>query len=170
MFFDLTIFYLAPNISRMLAASSDNMEGLGVSTPHSKRSNAPKPRIWLGVTNGLKEAKEAIENQNLDVAEQLLREILEFAPAEPETWHILAAILNRQGHIEEARECLRRVIKLNETNISHQTDLPVSKRMAKLLWLQEDQASALNMLAELLLESPDDAELKALQQIWIAAS
>ena len=150
----------------MLAASTDNMEGLGVASSSSKRPNAPKPRIWLGVKEGLTQAKDAIENQNLDLAEQLLREIIEFAPAEAEPWHILAAILNRQGHIEDARTCLKRVIKLNDTSISLHDDLPVSKRMAKLLWIQEDHPAALNMLAQLLLASPDDSELKALQQIW----
>ena len=150
----------------MLAASSDNMEGLGVPSTSSKRPNAPKPRIWLGVKKGLEEAKDAIENKNLEVAEQLLREILEFAPAEPETWHILAAILNRKGHKEEAKDLLRRVLKLKETNITLQSDLPVARRMAKLLWAQDDQPAALAMLAELLIDSPEDAELLALQQTW----
>ncbi|MDX8388108.1 MAG: hypothetical protein R8M46_06195 [Ghiorsea sp.] len=157
-------------MSRMLAASTDNMEGLGAPAASSSRPNAPKPRIWLGVTKGLLEAKEAIENQNLDIAEQLLREILEFAPAEPETWHILAAILNRREQFDEARELLRRAIKLKDTNISLQTDLPVSKRMAKLLWAQEDKPAALTMLAELLLASPDDKELEALHQTWTHTS
>ncbi|MCF6208280.1 MAG: hypothetical protein L3J61_02680 [Ghiorsea sp.] len=164
--FDLTAIHFMPNISRMLAASTDNMEGLGASGTSSKDENAPKPRIWLGVKKGLQEAKNAIENQNLTLAEQLLREILEFAPAEPETWHILAAILNRQGQVDEAKVCLRRVIKLKETNIELQTDLPVSKRMAKLLWTQDEQAAALAMLAELLLDASDDRELLALQQTW----
>jgi Flp pilus assembly protein TadD len=103
------------------------------------------------------------------LAEQLLREVLEFAPAEVETWHILAAILNRQGQLDEARQCLKRVIKLKETHISLQTDLPVSKRMAKLLWAQDEPDTALAMLAELLLTSPEDQTLIALQQTWTAS-
>jgi len=168
--FELTQLYFMLNISRMLAASNDDMEGLGLPNSTSTRPNAPKPRIWLGVKNGLAEAKVAIEAKNLDVAEQLLREILEFAPAEPETWHILAAILNRQGHVEEARELLKRVLKLRDTNISLQTNLPVSKRMAKLLWAQDDQGAALTMLAELLVDAPEDTELQALHQIWTEIS
>ena len=150
----------------MLAASSDNMEGLGAPSSSSKNPNAPKPRIWLGVKEGLKEAKQAIQDKNLDVAEQLLREILEFAPAEPEPWHILAAILNRKGEVEQARTCLKRTIKIQNTNIELQSDLPASKRMAKILWAQDEHTPALNMLAELLLDAPNDKELQALQQTW----
>jgi hypothetical protein len=51
-----------------------------------------------------------------------------------------------------------------------QTDLPVSKRMAKLLWAQDEQAAALAMLAQLLLDASDDRELLALQQTWTATS
>ena len=154
----------------MLAASTDNMEGLGAPNSSSKNPNAPKPRIWLGVKEGLAEAKTAIEDKNLDVAEQLLREVLEFAPAEPEPWHILAAILNRKGEMDEARKCLKRTLTIQAANIELQSDLPVSKRMAKLLWSQDDEAAALNMLAELLLDSPDDKELQALQQTWTSTS
>ncbi len=164
--FDLTLFCFMLTISRMLAASSENMEGLASPSSKSRNPNAPKPRIWLGVKEGLKEAKEAVEHKNLALAEQLLREILEFAPAEPEPWHILAAVLNRKGEINEARECLKRTLKIQDANIELQSDLPASKRMAKLLWSQEETAAALNMLAELLLASPDDTELKALQQTW----
>ena len=154
----------------MLAASSDNMEGLGAPSSNSRNPNAPKPRIWLGVKEGLKEAKEAVENKNLALAEQLLREVLEFAPAEPEPWHILAAVLNRKGEKEEARECLKRTLLIQETDIELQSDLPSSKRMAKLLWAQDEASAALNMLAELLLESPNDKELIALQQTWTSTT
>ena len=168
--FCLTRFSFLRNISRMLAASSDNMEGLGSLNPPSKHPNAPKPRIWLGVKEGLIEAKQAIENKNLVLAEQLLREILEFAPAEPEPWHILAAVLNRKGDFEEAKACLKRTLIIQETNIEVQSDLPISKRVAKLLWAQNENAAALNMLAELLLAQPEDAELQALQQTWTLTS
>ncbi len=154
----------------MLAASTDNIKELDVQGSLSDQINAPKPRIWPGVKAGLTEAKEAIENKNLTLAEQLLREILEFAPAEPEPWHILAAILNRKGDKDEAKACLRRALKIKKTNIELQPALPASKRMAKLLWAQDDTSAALNMLAELLLESPDDQELIALQQTWTATT
>jgi len=146
------------------------MEGLDASSSQTQADKPAKPRIWLGVKKGLQAAKDAIENKDLNLAEELLREVIEFAPAEPETWHILAAILNRQGQLDEAKVCLRRVIKLKETNIELQTDLPVSKRMAKLLWAQDEQAAALAMLAQLLLDASDDRELLALQQTWTATS
>jgi len=166
----LTAIHFMPNISRMLAASTNNMEGLDASSSQAQENKPAKPRIWLGVKKGLQAAKDAIENKDLTLAEELLREVIEFAPAEPETWHILAAILNRQGQVDEAKVCLRRVIKLKETNIELQTDLPVSKRMAKLLWTQDEQAAALAMLAELLLDASDDRELLALQQTWTATT
>ncbi|MDQ6980232.1 MAG: tetratricopeptide repeat protein [Ghiorsea sp.] len=168
--FDLTAIHFMPNISRMLAASTDNMEGLDASSSQTQEEKPAKPRIWLGVKKGLQAAKDAIENKDLTLAEKLLREVIEFAPAEPEAWHILAAVLNRQGQVDEAKICLRRVIKLKETNIELQTDLPVSKRMAKLLWTQNEQAAALTMLAELLLDIAGDTELLELQQTWTATT
>ena len=153
----------------MLAASSDNVEGLDTSEHAATHPNSPKPHVWPGVKTGLSKAKQAIQHKNLALAEQILREILEFAPAEPEPWHILAAILNRKGKVDEARQCLKRTLKIQNTSIELQSDLPVSKRMAKLLWQQHEHAAALNMLAELLLASPDDQELQALQQTWTKA-
>jgi len=158
------------NISRMVTVSSDNLEGLGSTGSSSRNPDAPKPRIWLGVKKGLEEAKVSIDNKNLTVAEQVLREILEFAPAEPEPWHILAAILNRKGDFQEARQCLKRTLKIQNTNIELQADLPASKRMAKILWSQNEHVNALNMLAVLLLATPDDKELQALQQTWTSIS
>jgi len=150
----------------MLAASTDNMEELDSSAFSHKGSDIPKPHLWLGVKNGLNKAKLAIENKNLTLAEQRLREVLEFAPAEFEAWHILAAILNRNGQADEARQCLKRVMKLKETHISSHPELPASKRMAKLLWTKHEPDAALTMLAELLLQSPDDKALLDLQQTW----
>jgi len=40
--------------------------------------------------------------------------------------------------------------------------------VAKLLWAQHDRAGALDMLAELLLKTPDDPILLELQQQWTA--
>ncbi|MDQ7003858.1 MAG: hypothetical protein Q9N67_02605 [Ghiorsea sp.] len=156
-----------PNISRMLAASSENMEGFGATDSSSEYPNVPKPHIWLGVKEGLTQAKQAIEHKNLTLAEEVLREVIEFAPAEPEAWHILAAILNRKGAIEEAKVCLKRRLTIHKTNIQLQSELPVSKRVAKLLWAQHENEAALDMLATLLLHQPDDAELLALQQTWV---
>ena len=153
------------NMRRMLAASTNNMEEPKPIPSSSKLESVPKPHVWKGVKAGLLEAKEAIENKNLDTAEALLREVIEFAPAETETWHILAAVLNRKGKIEEAKACLKRVLKHKEASISLKAELPASKRMAKILWAQGDHDSALNMLAELILASPDD-ELIQLQQKW----
>ncbi len=154
------------NMRRMLAASTENMEDSESFTPSLKRENTPTPHVWRGVKAGIEEAKDAIENKDLDTAEALLREVIEFAPAQSESWHILAAVLNRKGQVDEARDCMRRVIKLNNTNISLQSELPASKRMARILWNQGDHAAALNMLAQLLLASPNDAELNELQQTW----
>ncbi len=158
------------NISRMLAASTENMEETESFIPSLKRENTPTPHVWRGVKTGIHEAKAAIESKDLESAEALLREVLEFAPAQPEPWHILAAVLNRKGQKGEARECLSRVIKLNKTNIALKTDLPASKRMAKILWSQGERPSALNMLAELIIASPDEPELQALQQTWMTTS
>ncbi|MDQ6988409.1 MAG: hypothetical protein Q9M19_00900, partial [Mariprofundaceae bacterium] len=129
----------------------------------SKARVVPKPNNWSGVAAGMRCAKQAIETKDLKAAEQHLREVLEFAPAEAEAWHILAAVLNRQGVTDEAKDCLRRMQKL-----SKKVDdvLPASQRMAKLLWAQGEQEAAMVMLNQLLEQSPDAAALLSLQQQW----
>jgi len=150
----------------MLTASLGDMEGLEMSKALPNARHMPKPNNWSGVLAGLERAKHAIESKDLNGAEQHLREILEFAPAQAEAWHILAAVLNRKGEKSEARDCLRRMQKL-----THKPDitLPVSQRMAKLLWAQDDRQAAMHMLAELSLAAPDDETLIALQQQWSEA-
>lgn len=160
------MLFFKANVKRMLTASSDVVEGL--STPHSTAifPESVQQQGWIGVTAGIRAAKLAIEAKELERAENYLREVLEFVPAESEAWHILAAVVNRQGHVEEARACLKRVIKLKQARISPDAQLPVARRVAKLLWAQHDRAAALDMLAELLLKSPHDHALLELQQQW----
>jgi len=158
----------AGNLSRMLTASSDDVEGLSQKDKPLALYSTEQPKGWIGVTAGIRAAKLAIEDKDLNRAEAYLEEVLEFVPAESEAWHILAAIINRKGDKERARECLKRVVKLKMTRFSPDDALPVTKRVAKLLWAQHDRAGALDMLAELLLKTPDDPILIELQQQWTA--
>ena len=153
----------------MLAESHENMEGLDFPAtqlqPVSSPRNMPKPHNWSGVAAGIDSAKQAIGNKDLVLAEQHLREVIEFAPAQTEAWHILAAILNRKGKRDEARDCLRRTHQLQEVHETASGPLPASKRMAKLMWSQGEHKSALTMLEALVLASPSK-ELLALQEQW----
>jgi len=170
----------------MLAASSGDMKGAeaqdsvlesfpsSFSKPTTNPRTTPKPSNWLGVTAGMVSAKQAIAHKDLPLAERHLRDILEFAPAEAEAWHILAAVLNRQGQREEACACLRRTQQLNNQlkaqPSADDTTLPTSKRMAKLMWSQGDRAEALAMLDMLLLQTPQDDALLQLQCLWLQQS
>ncbi|MDX8383889.1 MAG: hypothetical protein R8M45_07395 [Ghiorsea sp.] len=153
----------------MLAASHENMEGLDLLTANSTAMNTPKnmpkPTNWSGVSAGMDFAKQAIANKDLTLAEHYLREVIEFAPAQTEAWHILAAILNRKGKLDEARDCLRHTHKLKKAHEAPPQPLPASRRMAKIMWAQGEHESALAMLDSLLLTSPNE-ELLLLQKQW----
>ncbi|HXH73167.1 MAG TPA: tetratricopeptide repeat protein [Mariprofundaceae bacterium] len=141
----------------MLAASS--------SAPNSPRPT-PKPTNWRGVTAGLAEAKRLFLAGDLDQAEAHLREVLEFAPAEAKAWAWLGKVLLDKGLEGEAEECLSRARQLLAKQNSA-TDKPAaSATLARLLWQQGDRKTARSMLAVLLMQRPDDAELHELKAKW----
>lgn len=141
----------------MLAASS--------SAPNSPRPT-PKPTNWRGVAAGLAEAKRLFRAGDLEQAEAHLREVLEFAPAETRAWAWLGKVLLDRGQNAEAEECLSRARQLLSRQNST-TDKPAaSATLAKLLWQQGDRKTARSMLAVLLMQRPDDADLHELKVKW----
>jgi len=142
----------------MLAASS--------SAPNSPRST-PKPSNWRGVAEGLVAAKRAFTSHELDTAEEILREVLEFAPAETKAWAWLGKVLLDKGDETEAEACFERARQLlKKKNAPAAAKPAASATLARLLWQQGDHDTARSMLAVLLIQRPDDAELHKLKASW----
>jgi len=142
----------------MLAASS--------SAPNSPRST-PKPSNWRGVAEGLAAAKRVFASRELDTAEEILREVLEFAPAETKAWAWLGKVLLDKGDEAEAEACFERARQLLKKKSAPTTAKPAaSATLARLLWQQGDRDTARSMLALLLIQRPDDAELHRLKERW----
>jgi len=132
--------------------------------PNTSAKEAPKPANWRGVAAGLQEA-ETLATSDPDGAIRILHEVLEFAPTEPRAWQKLGELLQSSGRVDEASQCLARAIQLRNGN-SGKPKLPVSKRLAELLWSQGDHDTARAMLAILLLKRPQDATLSELKAQW----
>jgi len=142
----------------MLAASS--------SAPNSPRST-PKPSNWRGVAEGLAEAKRVFASRELNAAEQILREVLEFAPAETKAWAWLGKVLLDKGEEVEAEACFERARQLlKKKNVPTAAKPAASATLAKLLWQQGDRQTARSMLALLLIQRPDDEDLRKLKESW----
>ncbi|MFQ5582479.1 MAG: tetratricopeptide repeat protein, partial [Mariprofundaceae bacterium] len=92
--------------------------------PNSPRKT-PKPANWLGVTDGLASARQAIEQGKLPYAERILREVLEFAPAEAEAWQWLGKVLQARDRAEEAKACMDRAASLQH-RASREDSKPVA--------------------------------------------
>lgn len=143
----------------MLAASS--------SVPNSQTpANTPKPAIWHGVTEGLASARQAIASGDLARAEQILLELVEFAPAEVRGWKLLARTQRDLGHIREGIISAKRALALQERE--SELDAPASLTLAQLLWQQNEHEQARAMLARLMQQQPDDQRLNDIQQQWDA--
>lgn len=145
------------SLMRMLSASD--------SVPNSRRS-ASIPENWKGVVAGLKEAKRSYRDGRLEHAEKVLREVLEFAPAEAKAWAWLGKVLESMGKGAAAKDCLNRARILLVLESRRKNEHPASLRLARLLWDQGDRNAAREMLAMLLSRRPDDASLLALKREW----
>jgi len=120
------------------------------------------------VTNGIAAAKQAIECGNLAQAEQILYELLEFAPVETRAWKLLARTQRAMGHIRQGISSAKRALQLQNMQIHHAP--PASVTLAKLLWQQGQHKQAKDMLADLLRRQPDNQQLVELRQQWQTGS
>ncbi|HXH64368.1 MAG TPA: hypothetical protein VNH42_02535 [Mariprofundaceae bacterium] len=116
--------------------------------------------------HGLNHAELCLQAQQFQQAETLIREVLEFAPAEARAWELLATLRQMQGDTGEADRCRAKAAKLRNSTNSTDGQPPVSIQLAKLLWQQGDREMARAMLAILMLRRPEDARLQALRQSW----
>ena len=144
----------------MLAASR--------SVPNSQQQipviATPRPANWRGVTAGMADAKQAVASGQLEQAEQLLLELLEFAPAETRAWKLLAKIQRQLGHIKAGINSAKRALELQNTPPNRGT--PASLTIAQLLWQQGEHREARNMLALLLSDQPENEQLQHLRRQW----
>jgi len=127
---------------------------------------APTPGNWHGVTEGLSKARAHVCDGLYQEAINTLKEILVFAPSEPQAWSLLGEILHQHGHAEKAAACHKKASALDiSTNIDNNA-LPASTRLAKLLWAQEEPDAARAMLALLILRNPEDEGLVEMRNNW----
>jgi len=145
------------SVGHMLAASG--------SVPNSQTPAAPpRPTIWHGVTEGMARAKEAIEAGELERAEQILLELIEFAPAETNAWKLLARTQREMGYYREGIASAKRALALQDRSNAHEP--PASITLARLLWQQQEQKQARDMLATLMRRQPENSELAELHRQW----
>ena len=148
------------SVSRMLAASS--------SAPNSQQqpplASTPQPVNWCGVSEGMAAANKAIRSGQLEQAELVLSELLEFAPAETRAWKLLAKTQRQLGHIEAGINSAKHALRLQNVPKNH--GAPASLTIAQLLWQQGEHKEARSMLELLLSGQPDNEEIKKIQQQW----
>lgn len=125
---------------------------------------APVPGNWFGVSGGMQAAKDAIASGQLNIAEQILIEMLEFAPSETRGWKLLARTQRELGHIDAGISSAKRALKLQ--NAGKSRSVPISLTLAKLHWLQGEHKEAVDMLSQLLLENPQAPTLNELLLEW----
>jgi len=131
---------------------------------------APKPDNWQGVTEGLNKAREQVCSGLYQEAVNTLKEILEFAPSEPQAWRLLGEILHQHGHVDKASACHKKADALNASSNISSSAIPASERLAKLLWRQGESDAARAMLALLMLRNPENEGLIEIRNSWNSAS
>ena len=131
---------------------------------------APTPDNWHGVTEGLNKARELLSDGLYQEAVNTLKEILEFAPSEPQAWTLLGDILGQHGHSEKAEACHKKAASFEKHASINLNSAPASERLAKLLWSQGETDAAKSMLAVLLLRNPDSKNLLEMRQAWESSS
>jgi len=131
--------------------------------PHQQIS-MPRPGNWRGVSDGMQSAREAVRQQRYEQAEQILLELLEFAPVEIKAWKLLARVQRQLGHIEAGIKSATRALELQNNPLPEEP--PASITLARLLWEQQEYEAAREMLAELIAQQPENESLRALQLQW----
>jgi len=109
-------------------------------------------------------AKKAITCGALEQAEQILTEMLEFAPAETSAWKLLARVQRKLGRVEAGIKSATRALQLQSPR--PQPQAPASVTLAQLLWKQGEKELAMEMLSLLITRQPEDQSLVMLKSNW----
>jgi len=147
------------SVSRMLTASA--------STPNTRQREsrpAPTPGNWHGVAGGMQAARDAVTNNQFQLAEQILNELIMFAPSETSAWQLLARVQRKTGNIEAGIESATRALRLQ--NVGEKPQGAASLTLARLLWQQGEKVHAIAMIEQLSLRQPEDASLSQLKNDW----
>jgi predicted Zn-dependent protease len=138
------------------------------SAPNSQQQipvhSISRPANWHGVTEGMAIAKKAVASGQLELAERLLLELLEFAPAETRAWKLLAKTQRKLGHIEAGIKSAERALELQNAPMNR--GAPASLTIAQLLWQQGEYREARNMLNILLATQPENEQLQNMRRQW----
>ena len=145
-------------LARMLTAST--------ASPNPNPRITPKPESWSGVAQGFAAAKKAFRTDSLQDAENILLEVLEFAPSEAKAWAWLGHILKVQGKQEKANQHFQKAKLLLTKKHQQQPEKALSLPLARILWKQGEQQTARSMLKTLLLAKPTDKILLQLSTAW----
>lgn len=127
---------------------------------------APKPDNWHGVAEGLSRARQHVSDGLYQEAIDTLKEVIEFAPSEPQAWRMLGDILDQHGHTQKAEACHKKAERFEKHALQEDIAAPASARLARLLWKQGEADAAKAMLAILLMRKPEDEQLLALREEW----
>jgi len=113
------------------------------------------------------DARLAFESHAYTDAENLLIELLEFAPFETRAWKLLARTQKELGKTKQAIASASRALELQHA-ARKPVDMPASATLARLLWEQGEVQTARAMLGVLLMRQPDNSELAELKNLWEA--
>ncbi len=106
-----------------------------------------------------------MDARQFEQAEQILQELLEFAPRELRGWKMLARLQRDMGKIDAGIKSATIALRLKQA-LNQQPPAQVSLRLAQMCWQQGDHHSALGMLHELLAQQPQQPQLLALKTQW----
>jgi len=126
--------------------------------------SVPTPGNWRGVSDGMHSAREAVRQLQFEQAEQILLEMLEFAPVEIKAWKLLARVQRQLGQIEAGIRSATRALQLQNNPLTDEP--PASITLARLLWEQQEYSAARAMLRELINQDPENKTLQQFQQQW----
>jgi len=135
------------------------------SSPKHAFRHTPRPQNWQGVETGIAEGTRLLQQSEFSRAEEVLRQVLEFAPMEGQVWHLLGRTLQKTDRHAEALNCFDRA----ETCYNHHQHVqkpPASIRLARLLWDQGACEEARAMLGILMMRNLDDDQLRQLREAW----
>lgn len=111
------------------------------------------------------ECAHLLQQDDLSSAEDVARQVLEFAPMEGPAWHLLGRILQKANRHAEALDCFASAESCYGRH-KHAQGPPASIRLARLLWDQGGYDEARAMLGILMMRNPDDDNLRQLRETW----